>query len=233
MNTTKGSPHGTNRKTAIVVGVLFIMGTAAGALSAIITGPVLGAPDYLARISANESPMIIGALLVLVMGLALALVPVLMFPIFKQHNEPLALGYVVFRGALETITCLLWAISFLALVTLSREYVLAGNPGASHYQTLGTLILAAGTWNGHLGSIIFSLGALMVYCLFYQTRLLPRWLSLWGLIGAVFYLAEPLSALAGAELEILFGPLFLQEMVMAVWLIVKGFNPSAMASKPA
>jgi len=233
MNTPKGSRHGANRKTAILVGVLFITGTAAGVLSAIITGPVLGAPDYLARISTNESPMIIGALLVLVMGLALALVPVLLFPLFKHHNEPLALGYVVFRGALETVSCLLWAISFLALVTLSREYMLAGTPGASHFQTLGTLLLAAGTWNGHLGAILFSLGALMVYCLFYQTRLLPRWLSLWGLIGAVLYLAEPLTALAGSELEILYGPLFLQEMVMAVWLIVRGFHPSTMASKPA
>ena len=84
-----------------------------------------------------------------------------------------------------------------------------------------------------MGSIIFSLGALMFYCLFFQTRLLPRWLSLWGLIGAVLYLAEPLSAMAGSELEILYAPLFLQEMVMAVWLIVKGFNPSAIVSQPA
>jgi len=233
MNTTKGSPQGTNRKTAIVVGVLFIIGTAAGALSGLVTGPVLGEPDYLARVSANESQMITGALLVMLMGLALAMVPVMMFPIFKKYNNTLALGYVVFRGALETITYLLWAISFLLLVTLGREYMTAGAPGASHFQTLSTLILAAGKWNGQVVSIVFSLGALMFYSMFYQSKLLPRWLSIWGLIGAVLYLAEPLLAMFGSELEILFGLLFLQEMVMAVWLIVKGFQPAPIAAEPA
>jgi hypothetical protein len=64
-------------------------------------------------------------------------------------------------------------------------------------------------------------------------QLLPRWLSVWGLIGALLYLAEPLSALAGSELEILYGLLFLHELVMTVWLIVKGFNRAAMAPEPA
>jgi hypothetical protein len=223
----------TNRKTATIVGVLFILGTVAGVLSGLVTGPVLGNPDYLARVSANESQIIIGALLVLIMGVTLAMVPVIMFPIFKKYNETLALGYVVFRGALETITCLLWAISWLLLVTLSPEYIAAGAPGASHFQTLSTLILEAGKWNGHVGSIFFSLGALMFYTMFYQSKLLPRWLSIWGLIGASLYLAEPLLAMFGFELEILFALLALQEMVMAVWLIVKGFTPSAIAVEPA
>ena len=229
MNTTKGSPQGTNRKTAIGVGMLFIIGTAAGALSGLVTGPVLGEPGFLASVSTNESQMITGALLVMLMGLALAMVPVMMFPIFKRFNKTLALGYVVFRGALETVTCLLWAISFLLLVTLSQAYMTAAAPGASHFQTLSTLILAAGRWNGHVGSIVFSLGALMFYYMFYQSKLLPRWLSIWGLIGAILGLAKPLLAMFGFELEILIAPLFLQEMVMAVWLIVKGFNPSAIA----
>jgi hypothetical protein len=86
-----------------MVGVLYIIGTAAGVFSVMVTQPVLKAPDYLAQISANENPIILGALLVLTMGFALALVPVLLFPIFKKHNEVLSLGYVVFREALETV----------------------------------------------------------------------------------------------------------------------------------
>ena len=57
MNTTKESPHGTNRKTAAVVGVLFIIGTVSGILGAIIGKPILDAPDYLIKISANEGQM--------------------------------------------------------------------------------------------------------------------------------------------------------------------------------
>ncbi len=128
----------TNRKTAILVGVLFIIGTVAGALSTVVTGPVLGAPDYLASFSAYGSQMITGALLVLTMGLALAMVPVLLFPLLKKFNEPLALGYVVFRGALEPISCLLFAISWLLLVALSQSYGAAAAPGAASFQALSS-----------------------------------------------------------------------------------------------
>lgn len=233
MNTTNGSPYGTNLKTAFLVGVLFIIGTAAGVTSALVTGPVLGGPVDLARLAANAGPLITGALLVLTMGLALALVPVLLFPLFRKFHEPLALGYVVFRGALETATCLLWAVSWLMLISLGREYVAANAPDAAYSQTLSTLILGAGTWNGHVGAMFFSLGAVMLYALFYQSQLLPRWLAVWGLLRAVLYLAVPLSAMIGFELELLYGPLLVQELVMAVWLIVKGFNRAALAPESA
>jgi hypothetical protein len=86
------------KKTARIVGVLYIIGTVAGMLSLVLTGPILGDPDYLVKVSANESQIIAGALFVLIMGFALAMVPVMMFPILKKYNEALALGYVVFRG---------------------------------------------------------------------------------------------------------------------------------------
>ena len=79
----------TYRMTAIVVGVLYIIGTVSGILSVVLTQPVLDDPDYLVKISANGNQIITGALLVLMMGLALAMVPVVMFPILKKHNETL------------------------------------------------------------------------------------------------------------------------------------------------
>ena len=127
-NIIKEKEMDTNRKTAIIVGVLFIIGTVAGILSVVFAGSILNAPDFLIKISANENKIIIGALLVLVMGFVLAMVPVIMFPIFKKHNEALAIGYVVFRGALETITYITAAISWLLLLSLSQEYVKAVSP---------------------------------------------------------------------------------------------------------
>ena len=222
----------TYRKTAIIVGILFILGTLAGVLSVPVTGSLLGVPVDLGKIAAHGNQIALGALLVLVMGLALAMVPVLMFPILKKHNETLAVGYVVFRGALETMTYIASALAFLALGTLGREFVKAGAPAASHFQTLGSLLLAGNDWIGAMVSIVFSLGALMFYGLLFRSKLIPRWLSVWGFTGAVLYLAEPLLFMFGAKWEILFAPLFVQEMVMAVWLIVKGFNSSATASEP-
>jgi len=73
-------------------------------------------------------------------------------------------------------------------------------------------------------SIVFSIGALFIYSVFYQSKLIPRWLSIWGLIGALSYITCPLFAMFSLDIKILMAPLALQEMVMAVWLIVKGFN---------
>ncbi len=219
-----------NRKTGIIVGVLFIIGTVAGVLSVLFTGPILDDPDYLTKISSNQNQIIIGALLVLIMGFALAMVPVMLFPIFRKHNETLALGAIVFRGVLEPTTYVAIAISWLLLLTLSRDYINAGTSDASYFQTLGGLLLKTDDWIAQILAIIFSLGALMIYYLFYQSKLIPRWLSIWGLIGAILYLAAPLLAIFGFALEILMAPLALQELVLAVWLISKGLKSSESSS---
>jgi len=228
----------TNRKTAIIVGVLFIIGTVVGILSRVIfLGPILSDPNYLVKVSENQNQIVIGALFVLTMGFTLAMIPVMMFPIFKKHNEALALGYVVSRGALETVTCIAMVICWLFLITVSQEYVKAGAPDASYFQTLGTLLLKANVQIGSILDIVFPLGALIVYYLFYQSKLIHRWISVWGLIGAIMYLASGLLVMFGLITstisDVLQLPIFLQEMVMAVWLIVKGFNPSAIASGSA
>jgi hypothetical protein len=222
-----------NKMTARIVGVLFIIGTVAGVLSAVYSGSILADSDYLVTFAAHENQIIIGELLVLIMGFALAMVPVMLFPILKKHNEALALGAIVFRGALEAVTYIAIVICWLSLLSLSQEYVKAGAPDASNFQTLGALLLEAAHWIEQVLDIVFSLGALMIYYLFYQSKLIPRWLSIWGLVGAILYLAVPLLVMSGSELEILMAPLAVQEMVFALWLIVKGFNPSAIASESA
>lgn len=219
-----------NRITAIIVGVLFIIGTASGILSAVFTSSILGDPDYLVQVAANETQMITGAFFVLLMGLSLAMVPVMMFPLFKKQNEALALGAVVFRGPLEAAIYILMVVSWLLLIVVSREF--ASTVDAAQYQALGAVLQQANEMINPVLEIVFSLGALMFYALFYQTRLIPRWLSGWGIIGAIVYLAAGVMALFGIEMGFLLALLGVQEMVMALWLIVKGFNPVALPDKP-
>jgi Domain of unknown function (DUF4386) len=228
-----------SRKTAIIVGALYITGTVAGVLSVVFTTSILNAPDYLKKITVNEVQIVIGALFVLTMGLALAMVPVMLFPILKKHNEVFALGYVVFRGALETVAYIALVISWLLLIILSQEYVAAGSPAASYFQTLGVLLLQGHDAINTVLIIVFSLGALMLYSLFYTSNLIPRWLSGWGTIAILLHLATGflimfhlMSAFSTINMVVNF-PIFLQEMVMAVWLIAKGFNPSAIAALSA
>jgi len=208
--------------------MLFIIGTVAGILSVVFTQPILEASGYLIEVTTNQNQLIIGALLVLIMGFALAMVPIMMFPIFRKYNEALALGSVVFRGVLEAVAYITIAVGWLLLIPLSRAYVEAGTPDASSFETVGMLLLEAVDWTYRILAIVFSLGALMIYYLFHQSKLIPRWLSLWGLIGAVLYLTVPLLGMFGIELGILMVPLALQEMVLAVWLILKGMPESNM-----
>jgi hypothetical protein len=227
----------TNNKVARIVGVLYIIGTIAGILSVAFAGSLLEMPDYLTQIASKENQFVVGALCVLTMGLALAMVPVMMFPILKKQNEQLALGYVIFRGALEAITGIAVVISWLVLMIVSREYGKPGVPDISYIQMLGTIILEASHKIGMIMTIIFSLGALMFYYLLFQSKLIPRWISGWGLIAAIPYLAAGVLGMfaiveSGSTAESLLEiPLAIQEMLMALWLIVRGFDSSALIFK--
>jgi hypothetical protein len=239
MNTTKARPQGTNRKTAIIVGVLFIIGTVAGILSVLFTGSILGDPNYLVKVAANENQIIMGALCVLTMCLTLAMVPCVLYPVFRKLDGVLAVGYVVFRGALETVAGIATVISWLFLMVLSREYVAAGAPEASGFQAMGAVLLKGGDPLGAVAGIIFCLGALMLYFVFYRSKLIPRWISVWGFIAIALNFSTQILILLGLQSSfstantVMNLPILLQEMVMAVWLIVKGFNPSAIAARPA
>jgi len=227
-----------NRKTATIVGVLFIVATTAFMLGSVLTESILNAPDYLTKVSANENQVAIGALLVLIDCVAVVGIAVMMFRILKQHNESIAVGYVGFRS-IECAIFVVSVISTLSLLPLSQEYVKAGAPDASYFQALGTLLLAGREWAILVGvGIVFSSGALMFYYLLYQSKLIPRFLSVWGLIGATLSLAAGLLGMFGLSTSSTIAyflnlPIWVQEMFLAVWLIVKGFNPSAIASGSA
>lgn len=222
-----------NRKAATIVGALYIIGTIAGILSLVFLGNSLSDSTYLVKASENQNQIVTASLLVLLMGFSLAMMSVVLFPILKKQNEALAFGVVLFRGALEAVIYIILVICWLLLLTVSQEYVQAGAPDASHFQTLGAVLLKAVDQIGSILNVVFSLGALMIYYVFHQSKLLPRWISVWGLIGAVLYLASGLSAMFGVSLGFLMAPLALQEMIMAVWLIVKGFDESAITSLSA
>jgi hypothetical protein len=195
--------------------------------------PILDTPNYLINVSANENLVLIGMLLEFVNHIAVVCIPFMMFPILKKHNESLALGYVVFR-IIESVTLIVGSISLLSLLTLSQEFMKTGAPDTSYFLTLGTLLLAARDWTILLGvNIVFPLGALIFNYLLYRSKLVPRWLSGWGLVGAILLIARGFLMIFGNNLVILTLPIWVQEMVFAVWLIVKGFNSPAIASPSA
>ncbi len=231
----------TNRKNARWAGVFYIIATVAP-ISTIffvgfLGGEVAGGepiPDYLVNVSANEAQVVIGMLIELVWALAVVGIVVMLFPILRKHNEASALGFSALRF-IEAISTIVGSITVLTLLTLSQEFVKAGVPDATHFQTTGDLLLAARDWAFLIGSgLVWSLSAVILNYLLYQSKLIPRWLSVWGLFGAILSFVAYLPEFFGIDsIEILWLPIGVQEMVFAVWLIVKGFNSSAVASESA
>jgi len=225
----------TFRKTTAIVGILYIIGTVAGILSVVCTQAILSDPSFLAKIPGNENQIALGALFVLIMGLSLALIPVVMYPLLKKFNETLAVGYVVFRGGLETFTYMVTVLCWLLPGPLSQQFAQAGTAQAN-VQTLGVLLRKAAETGSTLTAIVFPLGGLMLYYILYRSNLIPRWISVWGMIAVILHLLStglaPMFGLLDSMSPLQTAanlPIFLQEMVMAVWLIAKGFNTSAIA----
>jgi hypothetical protein len=230
------------RKISILVGILFLVGTGAGILSNGVTGPILNVPDYLQNIAAHETQWITGALLILLMGLPLAMVPVVLFPILRKQNEVLAIGAILFRGVLEAVSYVLMVLCFLLLLTLGQQASLS--PAATQlagFEGLGDLLRSTSGWIELLISIVFSIGSIMINLLLYQSRVVPHWLSGWGLIGSILYFAAPFVSMLSphhpavsidTSIGFLIGPLALEEMVFAIWLLVKGFNPTSISFQP-
>ena len=168
------------------------------------------------------------------MGLSLAAMPVFLYPLFRRKNEALALGMVVFRGAIEGMIYLLFVVNWLLLSAFSKELAVvnfsAAGAGATPLLIVGNTLLHAHQSISPVLTIVFIIGATFLYVLFYKTRLIPRWLSLWGLIGAVPYLAVDLLKFFGVDagIDFLYAPLGVQEMVMALWFIIRGFDRAAL-----
>lgn len=223
----------THRRTASLVGAFFLISNAVFILGAVVfVEPVLSSPDFLTQAAASRSQVILGSLLELINGVAYLGIAVLMFPIFKHRYESLALGYVAFR-IIEFVMQALSDLSPLALVAISEELVSAGVQGTSTFQALGALLLAERFWAFQMVSITFGIGALMFYSMFYQSKLIPRFISVWGLLGAIVVLANTLFdmfALPSINLGVI---MLLNELFLGIWLIVKGFNPSAITSGSA
>lgn len=239
MDPIKANPQGTNRKSAAVVGVLFILGTVPALLSLPLALNTVNAPDQLAAISANEGQMIIFTAVKFIMGMACAGIGLALYPILKKYNESLAFGAAGFRvieGAVDTVGALLYVF----LLALSQEFVKAGAPDASYFQTTAVLINAGIDWFRDVAMLLtFSIGALMYYVVFYQFRLVPRWLSVWGLVAIILTLISSVLVMfdlipTAGTIQVVFNlPILVQELVLAVWLIVKGFNPQAITPRSA
>lgn len=218
------------RGNAISVGVLFIVCSVASLLSVIPLGTTLDDADYLSELAGLDSEVVMTALIELVWAATAAGIAIGLYPVLRTHSRAAALGSVAAR-VVEGVFVLIGTLSLLALLTVSQQSLAAGSTAEPSFQPVGDALVALRDWaHGFILPLSLAIGALLYYFVLFSSRLLPRWLTGWGLVGAALLVVS--TVLAGLAQDfglatvntVLNIPIGLQEMVMAVWLILKGFD---------
>lgn len=225
------------RKTGIIVGILFIIATVTSISGSAFLGSMLDAPNYITSVSVHGNELIIAVILFLIAAISAFATSFMLFPVLRKHIESLAIGYVGLR-LFENVFYVIGTLTLLVILSVSQKYV-AGSIDASYYLSFGSLLLALKDWAVLIGTLIFfGLGSITLNYVLYQSKLIPRRLSIWGFIGAALVLLYGLFGIFGlgigltSPFALLAMPIAVQEMVFAVWLIVKGFNKSAITLEP-
>ncbi|MRN52550.1 DUF4386 family protein [Paenibacillus sp. LC-T2] len=218
-----------------IVGVLFIVAGVASVIGLLLYDPILNGPDYLIRGSEHANKVRLGAIFELITVVTVVGTATTMFPILRKYNETIALWHLCFRF-LEAIAITVGIISVLSLLTLSQKFVSAGALDIASFQASGTLLKAIHDWTFLLGpNFMLGINTMMCSYLLYRSKLIPRFISVMGLSGATLIFIASILEMFGIILQlsiwgaVLAIPIALYEMTLAVWLIVKGFNVSAIS----
>lgn len=221
------------RKTAIVVGVVYLAGFVVGIVGNIMIKSILDAPNHLSIISASSMTVAIGAILWLLAVIGDAGHGVLMFPVLKQHSERMAIGYLAFRIVDATFIAVM-VLFILIQIPLGSEYLKAAASDASFLQALSAVSVQVSQYAYQIGMSALGVSGLILCYTLFRAKLVPGWLAVWGLVGYATILVGMLSAVMGSGLGDLSSlPGGLWEVFIGVWLIVKGFSSSAVATQAA
>jgi hypothetical protein len=225
-----------NKLAAKMVGVLFILAAVSAVVGVLLYDPFLTSSDYLTKGSEYYNQVVLGAIMELILVISAVGTATIMFPLLRKYNETIALWHLCFRF-LEAVVITIGIISVLALLTLCKEYVAGGATNIASYQASGTTLKAIHDWTFSLGpNFMLGINTIMYSFIFYKSKMVPRFIPILGMTGAtlvficaflvMFDVIDQVSLWGG----LLALPVAANEMILAVWLIVKGFNESAIDS---
>jgi hypothetical protein len=227
------------RRTEILVALLWIV-TAVGAIGgAILINPIINAPDYLTMVFPKSATITSGMFGWMINDIGIVFIGLLMYPILKKHSESMALGYLSMR-MFESLLMIVGVFFAMLLIPLSQEFIKAGAADAALFQVIGSVFKQAENWFLNLLQLIFlGLGGIILTSMLYQTKLVPRFISVFGFIGYALLLPAAIVGLfgildptPGGPGSILAVPVAIWEIIiMPVWLFAKGFNTAAISTQ--
>lgn len=212
------------KKVGRAVGVLFLISTGAFMIGSGMLDPILHRSDLLFSLESNRTTMVAGLLLELINAIAVVGIAMLLQPTLKKHHEAFAFGYFASR-VMESALLIVSIISPLILLTLSKQSISTGTYSDALLESIGSLAVEAHFMLFEMAMIVLSLGSLLFCYILYQSRLVPRLFSVIGLIGYTGLLASSSLSIVGLDVgNTLYIPGAIFEIVLPIWLIVKGFN---------
>ena len=217
-------------------GIFFILTFLSYGIGSGLIDSIIKTPDYLSNVFANQIQIIIGVILMALIHTFLNIgLPIIVLPILKPHNKYLAYGYLSAAIA-ATVVLAIGTIFLLLLLPLSEEFAKVGSTTIPNIETLGILLKKGGSFSYHMGMALWSIGGLMFVSVLYKSKLIPRLMSVWGIIGYIFLLSGSILELLEhndiVEISsVIPGGLF--EITLSIWLIIKGFNFSVITSDSA
>jgi hypothetical protein len=223
----------TDKSTIRLLGAAFLTVFVASMLSGALQTAAVGSgtiSDMLVNISDNLTLMRISILVELVTSIGIVVLAALLYIVFdKQHKiiASVALGWWMAEAIILAVS----KIGAFALIPLSQEYVEAGTPASSYFQTLGDFLyygVDRQGWAIHM--LFFSLGGILWYYLFFRSRYIPRVLSAWGVIAVSLVAINIGFVLYDRDLELVMvalAPYLVFEALIGPWLMFRGIRDSS------
>jgi hypothetical protein len=230
LTAARGAPQDATRTLAVVAGGLYLVTFVASIPALVLYGPVLNDPGFVLG-PGPDTGILWGGLLEMITAVAAVGTAIALFPVLRRRNEAVALGFIASRG-LEAATIVTGVVSLLAVVSLRQDLAGVAGADAAALVTTSHALVAVHQWTFLLGpGVMPAVNALLLATLLYRTRLVPRVIPAMGLVGAPLLLASSVATLFGAYSQVSLWsavatiPIFLWELSLGVWLVVKGFTP--------
>jgi len=226
-SSTRRALMGSRITCSRLIGALFLLGFLSYGVGFALVTSVVGAPGFLSTISAHQTTLVLGAFLMLLNSLVDVGKGVLFFPILEPHGKRTALAYLA-TMIVEVVLLAVGVLALLMLVPIAQQGVDAGQAGVGWAKALGSLAVQSNAMAYQIAEMVLGLGAIFLCALLFRTRLIPRFLAGWGLIGYAMLAAGAIAEIFGIHIGLLLSiPGGLFEVVLGFWLIIKGFDLKA------
>ncbi len=217
----------TYKIAARAFGIFFLIAFLSYGIGGGLVESIVNVPDFLSNISNNKTTVVIGVILMAIIHTIVNIgLAVIMLPVLKPVNKTLSYGYLS-AAITASVILVVGTLFLLLLLPLSDAYVKLGATDTSYFEIIGSVLKKGGYFSYQIGMAIWGFGGLLFCALLYKSKLVPRFLLIWGFIGYIIFISGTIFELFGCTIGVMLSiPAGLFEIFLSMWLIIRGLNVS-------